>query len=267
MGQVVDTVTAKEFMAETLNRVDADELAQICKEVEAKSEWFQQVLSRSGLAGLSHDDFHAVLRRIFATRGKTRKMLLGIEWSRMRDDLDQLLFGDAEVAPRLESFVGGLRQQCEELPENLLVDLATELLHFSQPDRCWLWTRWMWDARTKTGALPLVTTAVYDLSGDTISDIYVKVGRAIAFVHEVGESAGFQRISNNVFGTDVFLTCVYTIYTYTVLRIRMTKEFNKVMPMLPELSRRLLGVYEKPSAASRVSSNVAAGNGVRKPEV
>ncbi|MEC7584586.1 MAG: hypothetical protein VYE77_09720 [Planctomycetota bacterium] len=267
MGQVVDTVTAKEFMAETLNRVDADELARICAEVEAKSEWFQQVLSADNLAAMPHEDFQAVLRRIFATRGKTRRMLLDIEWSKMRDDLSQLLFGDDQVAQRLESFVGGLRAQCEDLPENLLVDFATELLHFSQPDRCWLWTRWMWDARTKTGALPLVTTAAYDLSGESVADIYVKVGRAIAFVHEVGESAGFQRISKNVFGTDVFLTCVYTVYTYTVLRIRMTKEFNKVMPMLPELSRRLLGVYEKPSTGSRASGTVGAPNGAQKPEV
>jgi len=30
---------------------------------------------------------------------------------------------------------------------------------------------------------------------------------------------------------------------YTVLRMRMTQEFNKVVPDLPDLVRRLLGVY------------------------
>jgi hypothetical protein len=35
------------------------------------------------------------------------------------------------------------------------------------------------------------------------------------------------------------------VYVYTVLRLRMTQEFNKVMPGLPEFSRRLLGVYQK----------------------
>ena len=267
MGQVVDTVTAKEFMAETLNRVDSRELSRICQEVEAKSLWFRQKLVRDAFGELSHEDFGAILRRVFATRGKTRKSLEGIDWPRMRAGLEALLFGADEVQDRLQSFVGDLHSQDETLAENLLTDFATELLHFSQPDRYWLWARWMWDARTRTGALPLVTTAAYDLSGETIGEIYPKVGRAIAFVHEVGESAGFQRISHTVFGTDVFLSCVYAIYTYTVLRIRMTKEFNKVMPMLPELSRRLLGVYERAPRTPGSSGSGVAGNGALKPEV
>jgi hypothetical protein len=75
----------------------------------------------------------------------------------------------------------------------------------------------------------------------------MKVGEAVAFVHHVGEAAGFQTISKTIFGTDVFLSCVYVVYVYTVLRMRMTQEFNKVMPGLPEFSRRLLGVYQKPN--------------------
>ncbi len=101
----------------------------------------------------------------------------------------------------------------------------------------------MWDPKTKTGALPLVTTAAYHFDGDSEGDVYLRVGEAVAFVHEVGTAAGFQTISKNAFGTDVFLSCVYIVYAYTVLKMRMTQEFNKVMPGLPEFSRRLLGVY------------------------
>jgi hypothetical protein len=61
----------------------------------------------------------------------------------------------------------------------------------------------------------------------------------------VGAAAGFQKISNNIFGTDVYLACVYTVYVYTVLKMRMTQEFNKVIPQLPEFCRRLLGVHRK----------------------
>ena len=73
----------------------------------------------------------------------------------------------------------------------------------------------------------------------------IEVGRAVAFVHEVGDAAGFQKISRNVFGTDVYLCCVYVVYAYTVLKMRMTQEFNKVMPGLPEFCRRLLGVHRR----------------------
>jgi hypothetical protein len=59
-----------------------------------------------------------------------------------------------------------------------------------------------------------------------------------------GRRSGFTSSgAKGLFGIDVFLACVYAVYMYTVLRLRMTQEFNKVVPELPELVRRLLGVY------------------------
>jgi hypothetical protein len=74
----------------------------------------------------------------------------------------------------------------------------------------------------------------------------MKVGVAVAFVRATGEAAGFARfgMSNSPFGIDVFLSCVYAVYMYTTLRLRMTQEFNRIVPQLPELSRRLLGVWK-----------------------
>ena len=74
-------------------------------------------------------------------------------------------------------------------------------------------------------------------------------------MHEVGNATGFRKISQTIFGTDVFLSCVYVIYVYTVLRMRMTQEFNKVIPGLPEFSRRLFGIHKKaprPAASPEV---------------
>ena len=51
------------------------------------------------------------------------------------------------------------------------------------------------------------------------------------------------RIEALIRRTDVFLACVYAVYMYTVLRLRMTQEFNRIVPELPDLVRRLLGVY------------------------
>lgn len=245
MAQVVDTETAKEFMAETLNAVDVGELGRICDDVAAKSTWFQARLSPSALAALAHDEFKTLLARIFATRGKTRPVLEALDWPELRGWIEDLLRGSLPVEHRLQQFVGRLG---DDVALNLRIDFASELLHFADPERHWLWTRWMWDPRTRTGALPLVTSAAYDLRGDQPAEVYLKVGRAVAFVHEVGDAAGFRRISRSIFGTDVFLSCVYVIYTYTVLRMRMTKEFNKVVPQLPEFSRRLLGVHRRDAA-------------------
>jgi hypothetical protein len=65
----------------------------------------------------------------------------------------------------------------------------------------------------------------------------------MAFVEETGKAAGFTTVGPGLFGADVFLAAVYAVTMYTVLRMRMTREFNRVVPPLPDLVRRLLGVY------------------------
>ena len=241
MAQVVDTESAKEFMREALEKVAADELLKICGEVELKSQWFQQKLSPASLPKLSSAEYFSLLRKIFATRRKAESILKKYRLENLREWTWALLYDQSEVKTRFQIFLDKL----EGLEDNLRRDLASEILHFTDPERYWLWTRWMWDPKTKTGALPLVTMESHDMSGETAGEIYMKVGEAVAFVHQVGEAAGFQTISKTIFGTDVFLSCVYVVYVYTVLRMRMTQEFNKVMPGLPEFSRRLLGVYQK----------------------
>ncbi len=101
----------------------------------------------------------------------------------------------------------------------------------------------MWDPRAGTGSLPLVTTEEFDLDGPDRGETYLRVGEAMAFVNETGKAVGFTNLGSGLFGTDVFLACVYSVYMYTVLRLRMTQEFNRIVPELPDLVRRLLGVY------------------------
>ena len=98
MDQVVDTDTAREFMGETLEKVEPEELEQICSEVEAKSAWFREKLGPGAVADLTREDYAAVLRRIFSTRGKTRRVLEGVEFEPMRDRIAELLAGQAPVA-------------------------------------------------------------------------------------------------------------------------------------------------------------------------
>jgi len=115
------------------------------------------------------------------------------------------------------------------VPESIRYDLASECLHYTDPARYWLWTRWVWDPATRTGALPLVTMEEFEPR---------------PFVHETGQAAGFTRIGSGGFGVDVYLACVYAVYIFTAVRLRLTQEFNRVIPPLPELCRRLLGVHK-----------------------
>ena len=109
-------------------------------------------------------------------------------------------------------------------------DLPSDLLHFAYPDRYWLWARWMWNPRTETGALALVTDEEFDFGDDDPGLAYMRIGEAVAFVGETGRAAGLATLDSGPFGIDVFLGCVYAIYMYTVLRMRMTQEFNRIVP-------------------------------------
>jgi hypothetical protein len=238
-GQVVDTQSAEEFMRETLEKVSRDELITVSALLDTKAAGFRALLGTPGQARtLDRDDLRRVLRSIFATRRKADTLLDDIGPARLGAAIDDLLHGPGIITDRFMAFDRVLRDHPEPG-----FDLPSELLHFTAPDRWWLWTRWMWDPRANTGALPLVTTEDFDLDAPDRGEAYVRVGEAMAFVNETGKAVGFTDLGSGQFGADVFLACVYSVYMYTVLRLRMTQEFNRIVPELPDLVRRLLGVY------------------------
>ncbi len=240
MAQFIDIDSAKEFMKEALGKISQEELNQVCSDLERKSLKFQSKLGEDQLDGFKEEDLYAVLRHIFATRRKAGEIIEKYEFDLLKKWITELLYGEDQIQNRFQNF----HNQIGGLDESMRSDLASELLHFTIPGNFWLWTRWIWDPKTQTGALPLVVTEDYDLEASSVGESYVKIGNATAFLHHVGEAAGFDVISTGPFGVDAYLSCVYVVYVYTVLRMRMTQEFNKVMPGLPEFSRRLLGVHK-----------------------
>lgn len=239
-GPLIDTPSAQEFMREILDRTSAEDLTAIAGDLERKSSALRGLLLEDGVPRtLGRDELHRVLRWTFGTRRRADRIIDAVGADRLAGAIVDLLGSQADdVGERFDRFDAAVSVEAD-----VTFDLAGELLHFVDPDRFWLWTRWMWDPRTETGALRLVTMEEVDLFGATRGATYLAVGAAVAFVDETGKAAGFTRLGPGLFGTDVFLAAVYGIYMYTVLRMRMTQEFNRLVPPLPELTRRLLGVF------------------------
>ena len=238
-GQVVDTQSAEEFMRETLENVSREELMTVAALLDTKAAGFASLIGTPGSArSLSRADLRRVLRSVFATRRKADAILDDVGPERFGAAVDDLIHGPGVVTDRFAAFDAVLVDHPEQG-----FDLPSELLHFTEPDRWWLWTRWMWDPRAGTGALPLVTVEDFDWDAPNRPEGYLRVGEAMAFVKETGKAVGFTDLGSGLFGADVFLACVYAVYMYTVLRLRMTQEFNRIVPELPDLVRRLLGVY------------------------
>lgn len=264
-GQPVDMAAAQEFMTATLENIHREELFAVEAELQEKGRRVRALMHPDVLPTLTADDLLHLLRSIFATRRRARALLEGVGVEEMKAALARLLYDSATVDVRFQQFVEDMtehfgdvralrprkssdsraRQSAEDaaLNENVFCDLGSEVLHFTDPNQYWLWARWLWDPKAGTGALPLVTMEECDLHGRTVGETYVKLGVATAFVRATGDAAGFSHIGAGPFGIDVFLACVYTVYMYTTLRMRMTQEFNKVVPPLSEMIRRLLGVW------------------------
>ena len=243
-GPVVDTPSALEFQREIMSRASQAELQGIAADLGRKSAALQDLLS-AGSSRLDGAGLRQVLRWVFATRRRADQILGLIGPRPLAEAIAGLLDERGPVEDRVDRFDAALAA-CGALPAlaGPVFDLSAELLHFTAPDRYWLWTRWIWDPDARTGALALVTTDDVDLGeGATRGDVYLSVGRAMAFVEETGKAAGFTTAGPSLFGADVFLAAVYGVTMYTVLRMQMTREFNRVVPPLPELVRRLLGVY------------------------
>lgn len=241
MSKLIDLATCKEFMLETLDKIDKKELIKIADALEVKSEFFIERLSQERLNSMTESDLKEILNKIFSTRRKLKLVFEKYSFDQLKAGIQELLYSNLTVDQRFQNFL----EQFDQLDIYMRCDVASEILHYTNPDKYWLWNRWLWDPVANTGALPLVTNEEFNLKGRSYGEMYVNVGKAIAFVHSMAESAEFQFINRSLFGTDVYLSSVYVIYAYTIFKIKMTDEFNKVMPGLAEFSMRLLGIYNK----------------------
>lgn len=239
-GQVVDTPAVREFLDRAMERITPDECRAIGRECARKAALLQGLLPRHGSAGLRDAELDVLLRAVFSTRRRTAAVLDAARaQGGLGPALAALAWGAEPLERRVDTFVDGLRELGD--PE-LACDLAGEVLHHLHPERCWLFSRWMWSPRLRTGALGLVTTEA-DLDGESPGATYLKLGRVLVMLRASAEAAGLLRLGDEPWDLDVLLACVYCIYLYTITRLRMTQEFNRVIPPLPELVRRLLGVH------------------------
>lgn len=157
---------------------------------------------------------------------------------------DQLLGGDAPVPVRVASFV----EKLNALDTRVALELATGLLHNTSPKDNWLWTRWLWDPTVGTGILPLLAGSVHNLVAENLADGYARVGAVTAMSMKFGEGTGLftpELLDNEKrapFANSAFLACAYSVYLYGTTSWRLSREFNGLLPTLPNMARRLLGL-------------------------
>jgi len=157
---------------------------------------------------------------------------------------DELLNSEAPRPVRVAVFV----EKLNALDTRLALELATGLLHNVSPKECWLWTRWLWDPTTGTGILPLLAGSSHNLLAANLADGYARVGVVTAMSIKFGEGTGLWTDELMIderrarFANSAFLACAYSVYMYGSTSWRLSRDFNELLPSLPNMARRLLGL-------------------------
>ena len=156
----------------------------------------------------------------------------------------ELLNGDAPTPVRASMFV----EKVNALDTRLALELASGLLHNTDPNQSWLWTRWLWDPTTGTGILPLLAGSTHNLLANNLADGYARVGAVTAMSMKFAEGTGLfvEELTSNErraqFANSAFLACAYAVYMYGSTSWRLSRDFNELLPSLPNMARRLLGL-------------------------
>jgi hypothetical protein len=155
-----------------------------------------------------------------------------------------LLHGESPAPVRVANFV----EKMNALDTRLALELASGLLHNRYPNEYWLWTRWLWDPTTGTGILPLLAGSTHNLLADNLADGYARVGAVTAMSMKFAEGTGLwtdELMANGKraqFANSAFLACAYNVYLYGTTSWRLSREFNNLLPSLPNMARKLLGL-------------------------
>ena len=127
----------------------ADELGGIEAFVEAlkaKSALFRLSLDKE----LTLKDFRALCAHMATVRRRIGAYAQPDAFASVKKHVEELFSGGDSPDARIGRF-------CSRFPDDRehrwVRDLAAELLHFADPERYPLMTRWVWDARTNTGVL------------------------------------------------------------------------------------------------------------------
>lgn len=117
-----------------------------------KHELFLTALPEEGPAVLGREGFEALLSSVFPARRKLAATFADMDEPTLNRVVNELVYGQAPLAERMRAFCELVPKE-DKKPRRAIWDLAAELLHFRDPERIPLMTRWVWDTATCTGAL------------------------------------------------------------------------------------------------------------------
>jgi hypothetical protein len=244
-----DDPELQKTLQESLAQVSPEDVIAIADELaERQTRLFPDLATDSAKLASS---FTEVATAVTHTKSNARTITNYFSHGNSNYLFHELLYGDAPTPVRVASFV----EKLNALDTRLALELASGLLHNTSPKNNWLWTRWLWDPTTGTGILPLLAGSTHNLLATNLADGYARVGAVTAMSMKFGEGTDLfsPELVNDPkrapFANSAFLACAYAVYMYGSTSWRLSRDFNELLPSLPNMARRLLGLPKTGSAS------------------
>ena len=236
----VDAPTARELLEEAHAKITREEIAAVVDLLEVKARAFQARLGPDAIATADERVLREILRSVFVSRRRVGAIFGARPAEQLRETIARLLHGDDPAHERLAVFCGAI-----ELPELAAAASSAASCCTSATPPAIACARASSTTPTRAPARCRCSSARATSSRATASPRPTSASsRAMRSVDASPEAASFRPQGGGALATDVFLACVYGVYMSTVLGLKMSREFNSLIPPLPQLARRLLGVHK-----------------------
>lgn len=120
--------------------------------MEAKHLLFAEGLTRESLEVMDREAVHVLLDTVFPARRRLKAVADRMDVAELANAMRELLHGSDPLAERMEAFRDTFPTEGDNKARRAAMDFAAELLHFRDPERYPLMTRWVWDVNTVSGA-------------------------------------------------------------------------------------------------------------------
>jgi hypothetical protein len=230
---VLDDFLVRDYLIKILG--EGEEFVQeFYKDLLAKSLLFQKSLSKENLPSLGKEELDRILEKVFSVRRKRQRLIEETGVENLKRAISDLLYGKAESwEERVENFV----KYIKGVDRKAARDLASELLHFAFPEDYVLWTSWIWDPESESGAVVFLKEEppkrhMYGETYEEFEQIYKQIQEKLL---DFG-----IKVKGYLF-VDIFLAMIYATYVdyMTLSTMHSAKGF---FPPAGVMARRLLGV-------------------------
>lgn len=236
--------------------------------LSAKHHAYTELLERSRIERLTLADIELLLNCVFTARRRVFPALASLGTARVAALVGELLHGAAPLGQRIQGLVdampgaegmGRAHVNAAAKVRRAAWDFAAELLHFSDPVKYPLMSRWVWDQGTQSGALREFirgADAMGEIPFNNTPELFEGGRRWLA--ERIAEQGIYRDIH---FWIDLVLAEAYTTYFRSVTEGSLGADFGRGGPAYEQL-RKLLGIDEpRNERRSRVKKqgNVASG--------